>query len=163
MNGSSPLRVPESPALSPSQLAKVADLGTERTADAGDVLFQVGDDRYPFITILEGEVAILDGAGNEVVRQGPSNFLGELSLLSGQSAFLTAVVKEPLRYIEVDRDALRACCSTTSRSASCCSRRSSRDGRRCSRSRGLDLRSSARIRPWRRGGCSTLLATTGSP
>ena len=108
MNRSSPLRVPESPALSPSQLAKVTDLGEERTADAGDVLFQVGDHDYPFIAILKGEVAMLDGAGNEIVRQGPSNFLGELSLLSGQSAFLTAEVTEPLRYIAVDRDALRA-------------------------------------------------------
>ena len=94
--------------MSPSQLAKVTDLGEERTADADDVLFQVGDHDYPFIAILKGEVAMLDGAGNEIVRQGPSNFLGELSLLSGQSAFLTAVVTEPLRYIEVDRDALRA-------------------------------------------------------
>ena len=108
MNRSSPLSVPESPALSSSQLAKVTDLGEERTADAGDVLFQVGDHDYPFIAILKGEVAMLDGAGNEIVRQGSSNFLGELSLLSGQSAFLTAVVTEPLRYIAVDRDALRA-------------------------------------------------------
>src|SRR6476661_1128418 len=108
MNRSSPLTVPESPALSPSQLAKVTDLGEERTADAGDVLFRVGDHDYPFIAILKGEVAMLDGAGNEIVRQGPSNFLGELSLLSGQSAFLTAVVTEPLRYIAVDREALRA-------------------------------------------------------
>ncbi len=108
MNRSSPLTVPESPALSPSQLARITDLGEERTADAGDVLFQVGDDDYPFIAIREGEVAMLDGAGNEIVRQGRSNFLGELSLLSGQSAFLAAVVTEPLRYIAVDRDALRA-------------------------------------------------------
>jgi thioredoxin reductase (NADPH) len=107
MNRSSPLTVPESPALSSSQLARITDLGEERTADAGDVLFQVGDDHYPFIAILEGEVAMLDGAGNEIVRQGRSNFLGELSLLSGQSAFLTAVVTEPLRYIALDRDALR--------------------------------------------------------
>jgi thioredoxin reductase (NADPH) len=99
--------VPESPALSPSQLGKVTKLGEERTANAGDVLFRVGDDHYPFIAILEGEVAILDAAGNEIVRQGPANFLGELSLLSGQSAFLTAVVAEPLRYIAVERDALR--------------------------------------------------------
>jgi thioredoxin reductase (NADPH) len=33
--------IPESPALSESQLAKLADLGEERTADTGDVLFQV--------------------------------------------------------------------------------------------------------------------------
>ena len=62
---------------------------------------------YPFVAILEGEVAMLDGAGNEIVRQGRSNFLGELNLLSGQSAFLTAEVMQPLRYIAVDRDALR--------------------------------------------------------
>ena len=38
---------------------------------------------------------------------GRSNFLGELNLLSGQTAFLTAEVTQPLRYIAVDRDALR--------------------------------------------------------
>ena len=107
MNEPSPLRVPESPALSPTQLAKIGERGEERTADVGDVLFQVGDDGYPFVAILEGEVALLDGAGNEIVRQGRSNFLGELNLLSGQSAFLTAEVTQPLRYIAVDRDALR--------------------------------------------------------
>jgi thioredoxin reductase (NADPH) len=107
MNASRPRSVPESPALSPSQLAKIAELGEERTADVGDVLFHVGDHRFPFVAILDGEVAMLDGAGNEIVRQRRSNFLGELSLLSGQSAFLTAEVTEPLRYIAVDRDALR--------------------------------------------------------
>jgi thioredoxin reductase (NADPH) len=108
MSRSRPLRVPESPSLSPSQLAKIAELGEERRADVGEVLFQVGDDRYPFVAILEGEVAMLDGAGNEIVRQGRSNFLGELNLLSGQSVFLTAVVTKPLRYIAVEREALRA-------------------------------------------------------
>jgi hypothetical protein len=44
-----------------------------------------------------------DAAGNEITRQGPSNFLGELNLLSGQSVFVTAVVTKPLRYIAVDR------------------------------------------------------------
>ena len=34
----------------------------------GDVLFRVGDATYPFIAIQEGEVAILDAAGNEIVR-----------------------------------------------------------------------------------------------
>ena len=89
------------------QLAKLGELGDERTADVGEVLFRVGDDRYPFIAILDGEVALLDGAGNEIVRHGPSNFLGEMSLLSGQSPFLTALVTEPLRYVAVDRDSLR--------------------------------------------------------
>jgi thioredoxin reductase (NADPH) len=94
--------------LSASQLATLAELGEERTANVGDVLFRVGDERYPFIAILEGEVAIVDAAGHEIVRHGASKFLGELNLLSGQTVFLTAVVTEPLRYIAVDRDALRS-------------------------------------------------------
>jgi thioredoxin reductase (NADPH) len=104
----STVSVPDSPSLTTSQLATLADVGEERTANTGDVLFQVGDDRYPFVVVLEGEVAILDAAGNEITRQGPSNFLGELNLLSGQSVFVTAVVTKPLRYIAVDREALRA-------------------------------------------------------
>ena len=96
-----------SPVLSASQLATLAGLGEERTADVGDVLFRVGDRRYPFIAILEGEVAILDAAGHEVIRHGASGFVGELNLLSGQTVFLTAVVTQPARYIAVDRDALR--------------------------------------------------------
>ena len=98
---------PASPLLSGSQLATLAKLGDERTARVGDVLFQVGDKRYPFIAIVEGEVAILDGAGNEIVRHGTSGFLGELNLLNGQTVFLTAVVTKALQYIAVDRDALR--------------------------------------------------------
>jgi thioredoxin reductase (NADPH) len=99
---------PASPTLSAAQLATLAELGEERTADIGDVLFRVGDRIYPFIAILEGEVAILDTAGNEIVRHGASKFVGELNLLSGQTVFLTAVVRQPLRYIAVDRDALRS-------------------------------------------------------
>src|SRR5262249_38765494 len=57
--------------------------------------------------ILEGEAAILDGAGNEIVRHGASKFLGELNLLSGQTVFLTAVATQPLRYIAVERDVLK--------------------------------------------------------
>ena len=99
---------PGSPSLSGSQLATLAGVGEERSANVGDVLFRVGDATYPFIAIREGEVAILDAAGNEIVRHGPSSFLGEMNLLSGQTVFLTGVVTKPLRYVAVDRDALRA-------------------------------------------------------
>jgi thioredoxin reductase (NADPH) len=94
--------------LSVSQLARLAELGEERRADVGDVLYRVGDRSYPFIAILEGEAAILDADGNEIVRHGASRFLGELNLLSGQTVFVTAVVTHPLRYIAVDRDVLRS-------------------------------------------------------
>jgi thioredoxin reductase (NADPH) len=99
---------PESPMLSPSQLATLAELGEERTAKVGDVLYRVGDRTYPFIAILEGEVTIVDAAGNEIIKQVGSGFLGELNLLSGQTVMVTAVVTQPLRYIAVERDALRS-------------------------------------------------------
>jgi thioredoxin reductase (NADPH) len=102
------MAAPATPSLSASQLATLAGLGEERTAAVGDVLYRVGDTTYPFIAIREGEVAILDAAGNEIVRHGASSFLGELNLLSGQTLFLSARVTKPLRYIAVDRDALRA-------------------------------------------------------
>ncbi len=97
-----------SPVLSASQMARLAELGEEHTAEVGDVLYRVGDRTYPFIVIVEGEVAIRDAGGHEIVRHRTSKFLGELSLLSGQTAFLTAVVTQPLRYIAVERDVLRS-------------------------------------------------------
>jgi thioredoxin reductase (NADPH) len=98
---------PVSRALSSSQLETLAEHGEERSAAVGEELFRIGDASYPFIAIREGEAAVLDGAGNEIVRHGPSGFLGEMNLLSGQTVFLTAVVTKPLRYIAVERDELR--------------------------------------------------------
>jgi thioredoxin reductase (NADPH) len=99
---------PPSPLLSPSQLAALAEVGEERSAPVGELLYRVGDRTYPFMAILEGEVAIVDAAGGELVRHGPSGFLGELNLLSGQTVFVSALVTEPLRYIAVERGALRS-------------------------------------------------------
>jgi thioredoxin reductase (NADPH) len=93
--------------LSNSQLSTLAEHGEERTAAVGEELFRIGDETYPFIAILEGEAAVLDGNGQEIVRHGASGFLGEMNLLSGQTVFLTAVVTEPMRYIAVEREQLR--------------------------------------------------------
>jgi thioredoxin reductase (NADPH) len=101
------MAVPAIPSLSASQLSTLAAVGEELTAGVGDELYRVGDPIYPFIAIREGEVAILDAAGNEIVRHGAGSFLGELNLLSGQTVFVTALVTEALTYVAVDREALR--------------------------------------------------------
>ena len=101
-------QTPDSPSLSEAQLATLAEIGEERTANAGDVLYRVGDRDYPFVAIIDGEVAILDAAGGEIARHGASKFLGEVNLLSGQTLFVTAVASRPLQYITVERDALRS-------------------------------------------------------
>jgi thioredoxin reductase (NADPH) len=105
----SPIAPPlPTPTLSAAQLARLAELGEERTADVGEVLYQVGDREYPFVVILEGGAVINDAAGHEIVRHGPSGFLGEMNLLTGQTVFVTAVVTEPMRYIAIDRGVLRS-------------------------------------------------------
>jgi thioredoxin reductase (NADPH) len=98
---------PVSRVLSSSQLATLARHGEERSAEVGEKLFEIGDETYPFIAILEGEAAVLDAAGNEIVRHGASGFLGEMNLLSGQTVFLTAEVTKPMRYVAVEREELR--------------------------------------------------------
>ena len=96
------------PTALPVAAQALAEIGEERSAPVGELLYRVGDRIYPFIAILEGEVAIVDAAGNELIRQGPSGFLGELNLLSGQTVFVSALVAEPLRYIAVERAAFRS-------------------------------------------------------
>src|SRR5262245_60416676 len=95
------------PVLSDAQFAALAERGEERTAKTGDVLFEVGDRRYPFVAILEGEAAVMDANGDEVVRHHAPGFLGELSLMTGQTAFLAAVALTDMRYIAVEREDLR--------------------------------------------------------
>jgi thioredoxin reductase (NADPH) len=94
--------------LSSTHLALLAQRGEELTAAVGEKLYEIGDATYPFIAVLEGEVTVFDGAGHEIARHVASGFLGEINLLSGQAVFVTAVVTQPLRYIAVPREELRA-------------------------------------------------------
>jgi thioredoxin reductase (NADPH) len=93
--------------LSGTQLQMLAQHGERRTAEVGEKLYEIGDATYPFIAIEDGEVALIDGSGREVVRHGTHGFLGEVNLLSGQTVFLTAEVTAPLSYIRVEREELR--------------------------------------------------------
>ena len=94
--------------LSSNQIALLAERGEELRAEVGEKLYEIGDATYPFIAILEGEVVVLDGAGHEIARHVASGLLGEVNLLSGQAVFVTAVVTQPLRYISLPREDLRA-------------------------------------------------------
>lgn len=96
-----------SPHLSADQLEILREHGEERSAGAGEVLFQIGDERYPLIAIVEGEATVRDKDGVEIVRHGPFGFVGEMNLLSGQTVYVTAVAETALRYIAVEREAIR--------------------------------------------------------
>ncbi len=92
------------PRLTDAQLAVLAEHGERRPVQAGDVLFREGEPTDTFFVVLSGLVAIVEsyGADERVVQaHGPGRFLGELGLIEGQVAFLTAVVREPGEVLAV--------------------------------------------------------------
>jgi thioredoxin reductase (NADPH) len=99
------------PRLTDDQIALLARHGTHRRTKAGEVLFHEGDERYDFFVVLRGTVAIVQDYGGEnrlIAVHGPGRFLGELSLLTGQAAFFTAVAREDGEVLQVPVEQLRA-------------------------------------------------------
>jgi thioredoxin reductase (NADPH) len=86
-----------SPPLQAAHLALLRRCGQERPTTAGQVLFSEGDRAYEFIVVLSGAVTMVDheaGVVRELATFGPSGFLSELNILTGERLFATAVVRE---------------------------------------------------------------------
>ncbi len=93
------------PVLSAPQLAVLRRYGTEQRVAIGDVLFRDGDQTYDLIVLLEGEAQIIEHYTQPdefvVATYRPAEFLGEIGLLTGQRAYLTAVVSAPGRILRI--------------------------------------------------------------
>ncbi|MEA2670771.1 MAG: thioredoxin reductase [Chloroflexota bacterium] len=94
-----------SPVLDPAQLEVLGSYGTQQDIAPGDVLFAEGDETYDLIVVLEGEVQIVANAGQTaetvIATYEPGGFLGEISLLTGQRAFLAAIARSAGRVLRV--------------------------------------------------------------
>jgi thioredoxin reductase (NADPH) len=87
-------------------------LGTVDDVQVGEELIRSGDRSYDLIAVDSGEVEILrEHLGWEgetlLARAGSGSFVGELGLLNGQSAMLTARVSKAGRMVRVSRAELR--------------------------------------------------------
>ena len=88
------------PVLNDQQLSELRPVGTERAVEVGEVLYCAGDAEYDFYVVLEGEIEIVrPGPEGDVVlaRHSARNFLGELNMLTGQRAYVTARAAQPGR------------------------------------------------------------------
>jgi thioredoxin reductase (NADPH) len=98
------------PRLSERQIDMLAAQGTRRPTEPEEVLFSQGDADYDFFVVLAGTVAIFADRGTEaeqlIAVHRPGSFLGELSLLTGQPAFFTAVVQEPGEVLQAPPERL---------------------------------------------------------
>jgi len=99
------------PLLGEAQVNVLRRYGSETEVEVGEVLFSDGDERYDLIVVLEGRVEIVDQLGmpNEtfVIDYGPREFLGEISLLTGQRVFLSARVRTAGRVVRVPSERVR--------------------------------------------------------
>jgi thioredoxin reductase (NADPH) len=98
------------PRLNEDQRALLRQAGDLRSVSPGEVLFREGDQGYDFFAIESGAVAIVEGfeCENRVIGvQGARRFLGDLNLLRGATAWLTAVVRDAGEVIQLPVPRLR--------------------------------------------------------
>jgi thioredoxin reductase (NADPH) len=98
------------PRLSEAQIGALSAHGHRRRTQPGEVLYREGDPSCDFFVVLSGKVAIVAGYGGDehvISVHGPGRFLGELSLLTGQTVFVTAVVREPGEVLVVPVERVR--------------------------------------------------------
>jgi thioredoxin reductase (NADPH) len=100
------------PRLADELLAPLDAAGRRRPLVEGEILFRAGDRSSDFFVVLRGRVAIVDGfqtpAETVLGVHGDSRFVGELNLMTGEPAYLTAIVREAGEAIVLNRDELQA-------------------------------------------------------
>ena len=99
------------PRLDHAQIDMLTAYGQRRQTAVGDVLYREGDIGNEFIVILEGMVTGVSGCDTAdeamVWVHGPGRFLGELSLMTGEACFVTAVVSQAGEVLSVPVNRLR--------------------------------------------------------
>ena len=100
------------PTLTDAQWARLKTFGEPHDVAEGEYLFRAGDLDYDMILVDSGEVQIVRDAlswvdETVVGTMGPRSFVGELALLNGQGAFLSARATKAGRMLRVNRASLR--------------------------------------------------------
>ena len=93
------------PKLTPAQIDRIAAHGRTRSVQSGEVLIEQGDTSVPFFVVITGEVEILRPLGAHetlITVHGPSEFTGEVNMLSGRRSLVRARVTKPGKVIELD-------------------------------------------------------------
>jgi thioredoxin reductase (NADPH) len=98
------------PKLTDEQLMTLSRYGDRRSVPRGTVLFCEGDRDCSFFVVLEGKVAVVQETVMEprlIAVHGPGRFLGDLSLLTGQTLLVTAVAATDTDVLEAPVERLK--------------------------------------------------------
>ncbi len=105
---------PAFPTLSQELLDELGGFGDIRTVDPGVVLFHVGAAPDEFFVLVEGHIEVVreDGSNDVVVAYRDGQFVGEMSLLTGQHAFLAARTTTRSQILVIPQAAFRTLMAT---------------------------------------------------
>ncbi len=81
----------------------IANLASETTFSAGDVLVRQGEPGHEFIIIVSGGARV-ERDGKVVRDLGPGDFLGEISLVDASPRTATVTATEPIDALCIHRD-----------------------------------------------------------
>jgi thioredoxin reductase (NADPH) len=99
------------PRLTDEQLMQLSRYGERRRLPAGSTLFCAGDRDCGLFVVLEGRVRVVQETGRAeearvIAVHGPGRFVGDLSMLTGQVVYVTAVAQTDVELLELPMDRL---------------------------------------------------------
>lgn len=98
------------PRLTPAQVDALRSRGAVRRVAAGELLFTEGERDYAFFVVLSGAVEVVEssnGLERAVTVHEPGEFTGDVDMVSGRSALITARVLRAGEVLALDAAALR--------------------------------------------------------
>jgi thioredoxin reductase (NADPH) len=98
------------PTLAPEEIAALHGFGDERAMEGGEILFAEGDRDFCFFVVLEGKIEIVEhssGAERLVATHEAGEFTGDVDMLTGRAALVTARAGGAGRVLRLDSQALR--------------------------------------------------------
>jgi thioredoxin reductase (NADPH) len=100
------------PRLTDPQIMLLSRYGERKRLPKGSMLFCEGDLDCGLFVVLEGRVVVVqeDGPAGEsrvIAVHGPGRFVGDLSMLTGQAVYVTAVAQTDVEALELSYDRLK--------------------------------------------------------
>ena len=98
------------PRLAAGEIEALRPFGSERSAPAGEILFAEGQRGFAFFVVLAGAVEIVEhssGAERQVIVHDAGLFTGDVDMLTGRAAIVTARTTQPTRVLQLTAEALR--------------------------------------------------------
>ena len=109
-NSQTPVQLDMNRRLDAGELAAIAAYGDKRTHKAGDVLFAAGDQNVDLCVVLSGQLNVYLKDRNGERRVGwlePSQFSGDVSMITGQRALVEARMEKDGDVLHVSSNALK--------------------------------------------------------